>query len=113
MSETIETLRMIAARSLDAQREALGAIRAIQVRSPMAARRAERAARIAFADQAVGWTPEERLALSELLGQDHDDTRTQDIRVRVNSAEKERVKQMAADAGFPNVSDFIRERIGL
>ncbi len=113
MNEVIETLRMIAARSLDAQREALGAIRAHQIRSPMAARRAERAAGMAFADQAVEWTPVERLALSELLGQDADDTRTQDIRVRVNAIEKEQVKQMAAEAGFPNVSDFIRSRIGL
>jgi len=111
--ETIATLRMIAARSPDAQREAIGAIRAQQVNSPVAARRAERAAQIAFADQAAEWTQVERLALSELLGQDANDTRTQDIRVRVNSAEKEKVKQLATDAGFPNVSDFIRSKIGL
>jgi 16S rRNA U516 pseudouridylate synthase RsuA-like enzyme len=113
MNDTIKTLRMIAARSLEAQQEALGAIRAQQVHSPMAARRAERAAGIAFADQAVEWTPEERLALSELLGQDTDDTRTLDVRVRVTAGEKEQVKKMAAAAGFPNVSDFIRSRIGL
>lgn len=113
MNDTVETLRMIAARSLDAQREALGAIRARQVGSPMAARRAERAAAIAFADPAAQWAPEERLALSELLGQDSDDNRVLDIRIRVNSAEKERVKKMAAESGFPTVSDFIRYKIGL
>jgi AraC-like DNA-binding protein len=113
MSEIIATLRMIAARSLDAQREAAGAIRAHQIGSPMAARRAERAAGIAFSDPAVEWTPEERMALSELLGQDTDDTRTQDVRVRVNAIEKERIKRMAVEAGFSTVSDFIRERIGL
>lgn len=113
MSEIVETLRMIVARSSDAQREALGAIRAQQIKSPMAARRAERAAAIAFGDPSVEWTPVERLALSELLGQDADDTRTQDVRVRVNAAEKEQVKRMAAEAGFPSVSDFIRSKIGL
>lgn len=113
MNDTIATLRMIAARSVDAQHEAIGAIRAQQINSPMAARRAERAAAVAFADPAVEWTPDERLSLSELLGQDADDTRVLDIRVRVNAAEKDRVKHMAAENGFPTVSDFIRSRIGL
>lgn len=109
--DIIDVLRMIAARSMDAQHEALGAIRAQQVRSSMAGRRAERAASLAFADMSVEWSPEEREALASLI-QDDSAPRGLDVRVRVNASEKARIQNMADDDG-QTVSDFIRSKIGL
>lgn len=112
--DTVSTLKLIVARSPDAMREALGAIKAQQSGSPMAARRAERAASLALEDGAANWTPAERAALAELLGAGSQGgaPRTLDIRIRVNASEKCDVQQAADEAGL-SVSDYIRQSIGL
>lgn len=111
--DTVSTLKLIVARSPDAMREALGAIKAKQSGSPMAARRAERAASLALEDGAANWTPAERAALAELLGAGSPgEPRTLDIRIRVNASEKGDVQQAADEAGL-SVSNYIRQSIGL
>lgn len=110
---TLDTLKLIAARSPAALREALGAIRAHGSGSPMAARRAERAAVLALEDLSVQWSDSERAALVELLGADGaDEPRHLDIRIRVNAAEKDDVQRAAEDAGL-SVSNYVRRAIGL
>lgn len=108
----IETLRLIAARSSSALHEALGAIKAQQVRSPLAARRAERAAMLALEDPDTQWTAEERAVLAALLGRTSEGTRTMELRLRVNASEKADVQQAADDAGL-SVSNYIRRALGL
>lgn len=112
--ETIDILRLIAAKAPSATHEALGAIRGQQVGSPLAARRAERAASMALEDPQAEWTAEERLLLASLLGADGPDEepRRLDLRIRVNEREKAIVQRLAEDAGM-TVSDFIRSKIGL
>lgn len=61
-------MRLVAARSLDAQARALAALRAIEVDSPMVAHRVARVAEQALADPAAEWSPEERQALAEACG---------------------------------------------
>lgn len=109
---TLDTLRLIVSRSPDAMHEALGAIRAQQVNSPMAARRAERTAAIALKDQDAAWTPSERAELAALLGEIADETRTQELRLRVTADEKAEVQAAASEVGL-TVSDYIRQKIGL
>ena len=96
---TLDTLKLIAARSPDALREALGAIRAQGSGSPMAARRAERAAALALEDASAQWSDSERAALVELLGADGgSEPRRLDIHIRVNPGEKADVQQAAVMA---------------
>jgi hypothetical protein len=100
-------LAIIAGGSPAAARTAADAIRAEQVGSPMAAARAARAARLALDDPQATFSATERRQISDLL-----DDRAVDIRLRVTDAEKERVQQMALDAGL-TVSALIRQRLGL
>lgn len=110
---TIDILRLIIARSPDAAREGIGAIKALQSGSPMAARRAERSAQIALEDSEAKWTADERAQLAELLGTTgSDEPRNLDIRLRVSVSEKNEVQQAASEAGL-TVSDYIRQAIGL
>lgn len=107
---SIELLRLIAARSPAALQEAADAIRAQQIGSPLAARRAERAASLALADAAAQWSAEERAALAGLLGAE--EARTQYIRLRVSASEKAEVQRVAGETGL-SVSNYIRQRLEL
>lgn len=110
---TLDTLKLIVARSPAAMREALGAIKAQQSGSPMVVRRAERAASLALEDGEADWTPAERAALAELLGASaSDEPRTLDIRIRVNVSEKGDVQQAADETGL-SVSNYVRRALGL
>lgn len=62
-NEMIETLQLILSRSSAAQGEAMNALKAIRVKSPMVERRYERTLSTALADPAVDWTMEERALL--------------------------------------------------
>lgn len=110
--ELINALRLIAGKSPAALHEALGALRAQQTQSPLALRRADRAIELALQDPQAGFTADERQALAALLSGTPDGARTLDVRIRVNADEKQRVQEMAEEAGM-TVSDFIRGKIGL
>lgn len=107
-----DALRLIAGKSPDALHEALGALKGQQVKSPMAQRRADRAIEMALRDPQAGFTSAERVELAALLSGAGNETRSLDVRVRVTVEEKERIQEMADEAGM-TVSDFIRTRIGL
>lgn len=108
-----EALRLIISRSEIAMSDAMRSLRSLRnVPEHLNQQRLERAIETAFRDPRAKFTPEERAELAILIRGTESDTRSLDIRVRVNAEEKERVKAMA-DGARLTVSDFIRDRIGL
>lgn len=105
-------LRLVIAKSPFLLNEAPKALRALNSRSPLAQRRAERAIEYALSDPQATFTEDERLALAQLISGDAGEVRNLDIRLRVSADEKSEVQHMAEEAGM-TVSDFIRSKIGL
>jgi hypothetical protein len=109
----LDTLRLIAARSRPALQDALAAIKAQQAGTPMAARRASKAAEIALEDPDAVWSPEERTALASLLGGEAPhEIRDTYVRFRASKAEKRQVVEAAKAAGLTQ-SDYVRQALGL
>lgn len=108
-----EALRIIVAKSPAAGGQAMQAIRAAEVNSPVAQARYDRVVEIALSDPQADFEPAERTLIAQYVGGGNGEAlRTMDIRIRVNAGEKASVQEMAREAG-QTVSDFIRERIGL
>lgn len=103
----IETaLKVIAVRSSAAVREALGALRAIQKRSPMATSRANRAIKAAIEDAGAGWTERERMQLADLIAGLGDAM----LNVRLTTQERDDLKRRADAAGL-SLSAYVRARL--
>jgi hypothetical protein len=111
-ADILSTLQRIVARAPSATTEALRAIKAQQMRSAQAARRAALAAEQALADADAAWTPDERAALAALLGGGGLPVRDTYIRIRASKAEKRKVDAAARAAGLTQ-SDYIRRRLDL
>jgi len=77
-NEMIETLQLILSRSSAAQEEAMNALKAIRVKSPMVDQRYGRVLGIALSDQEASWTAEESVLLgrfwTESTGENGDET---------------------------------------
>lgn len=109
----IDALKLIVARSPQAASMAMQCISAIKAKSPVVQHRYNRTVEYALSDPMADFASDEReLIASYVAGEDGDEARTLDVRVRVNAEEKSEVQRMAKDAG-QTVSDFIREKIGL
>lgn len=104
-----DALRLIAAKSPNNVQNAIRALRTAQHRPN--ARPVQYVLEQALVDPLADFTKEERAGIVALISGE-DETRSLDLRVRVNAAEKEQVQRAADEAGL-TVSDFIRERIGL
>lgn len=108
----IDALRIIVGKSPTAAKEAMQCMRAVAVKSPVVQHRYNRVVEMAFSDPEAKFTAEERELIASCTGDDGGDAKLLDVRVRVNAEEKIIVQHMAAEAGM-NVSEFIRDRIGL
>jgi hypothetical protein len=109
----IDALRIIAAKSEMAGGEAMQAIRAVQVKSPVAQTRYNRVVELAFHDHGAQFTQEERQLIASYVGDgEQPEIKAYDVRVRVTADEKAEIQEMAQAEGM-NVSDFIRSKIGL
>lgn len=111
-----EALRIIVAKSPMAGSQAMQTLQAIKAKSPVLQDRYNRTVQTALSDSQADFTSEERALIASCVGSgaadDATPLRVLDVRVRVTPEEKERIQQMAADEDM-NVSDFIRDRIGL
>lgn len=105
-----DALRLIAAKSPNNAQGAVRALRTAQHRPD--ARPVQYVLEQALTDPLAEFTPDERVGIAALLGGAQDSARNLDVRIRVNADEKQRVQELADEAGL-TVSDFIRERIGL
>lgn len=103
-----DALRLIAAKSPNNVQGAIRALRTAQHRPD--ARPVQYVLEQALVDPLADFTPDERAGIAALLG--GSTTRDLDIRIRVNADEKQRVQEVAEEAGM-TVSDFIRKKIGL
>lgn len=108
----IDALRIIVAKSPLAASQAVQCIAAIKTKSPVLQQRYNRVVEMAFSDpQAEPFAPEERQLIAEhITGEGGEGSKTFDVRVRVNAAEKAEIQRLAADEGL-NVSDYIRSKI--
>lgn len=111
--DTVTLMQQIIARSPRASDLALRAINAQRARSPMALRRAAKAAELALRDPEATWSSDERAALAELVvGGDRSQERSVFLRLRVTPEERTRIREGARAAGL-TVSNYIRDRLGL
>lgn len=89
---------------------ASSALLAVRNGSPVAEQRVANVARIALEDHASAFTPDERLALANLLTDTSDETRTVTKRVRLTPSEVAQL-EIAAEAAGMSVSEYIRQRL--
>lgn len=108
----LEAMQLLAAKSPAVGSEAAKTIRRLANNTPNAQAMAERMIEYGLGDSQATLTADERVSLAALLSGEAGPTRNLDIRLRVTADEKQRVQDMADDAGM-TMSDFIRKRIGL
>lgn len=98
----LQNLQLIASRSPFAQSEALAAMKAVRVNSPMVQQRYERTVGLALADHAAKWTDDERQQLGAVFIEDDAGGKMRSI--RLSDADWDRAKQI----GEGNATDGIR-----
>lgn len=108
----IEAMQLLAAKSPAVGGEAAKTIRRLGNNTTNAQHMAERMIEYGLGDPQAELTTQERIDLAALLTGDSGETRNLDIRLRVTADEKQRVQDMADNAGL-NISDFVRSRIGI
>lgn len=106
----IEALRIIAANSPLAGREAMACMRAIQAKSPMVQQRYNHVVESAFGDPNAEFTAEERRLIADSVEVDGHESRSETIRFRVTPNERAELKAMAVDAGL-DMSDYLRSLV--
>lgn len=109
-TETATTiLRLIIAKSSDASKEAIAAIRALSADSPIIKIRLNRVAELALNDSACEWSPDEREMIATLI-QAEDTKRTKMLPIRLSEQEHAELGRLADEAGT-TMSDYIRSKV--
>lgn len=105
----IITLRLIIARSGDASKEAVTAIRALKANSHIIQIRLNRVAELALNDHLCDWSSDEREMIAGLL-QAEDSRRTKMLPIRLSEQEHAELGRLADEAG-QTMADYIRGKV--
>ncbi len=110
MTDIVQALQIIIARSPNASEEALRTISAVQNNSPVAQNRYLFVLQRALADQDANFTPEERQMLAEAIDPGAIEGRDYTLHIRITASERAELERAAERTGM-SMSEFARSRI--
>ncbi len=108
--ETVDILRIIAAKSESIRGEATRAIMALNADSPIIKRRLNLVASHALSDSSAGFTDEEITQITHLLSAEDVEKRDFTLRVRLTTSELAELERLAAEARM-DLSEYVRSKI--